>query len=375
MLKCFEVSNFKGFNEKFTMDLSRIKSYEFNENCVSNNIARFVQCYGPNGSGKSNLGISILDLSTHLTDNLVNKIYYLNYLNAENSSPFAQFKYTFQFGERNVVYEYWKTGKSVPTRESLTIDGQLSIYLDRESEEMPIVRLAGAESLVLDDIKGNQISIVKFVARNSILLKNEINETFSKFIDFVEHMLYFRSLSDTGFIGFKPTAESILDHFVNNQMIPELEAFFRKMGVDYELVAIEDPDAEKRSIGVKFGSKVKRLWEVASTGTRALAFLFYWYKQITVQTSPSLIFIDEFDAFYHFKISETISKMLAELKEHQIILTTHNTGLFSNEISRPDCNFILDNNKINPIYLLTSKELRSAHNIEKIYRAGGFDAG
>jgi len=373
MLKRFEVTNFKGFNEKFVLDLSRTKSYEFNNHCVSSDIVRFAQCYGPNGSGKSNLGLAILDIVTHLTDNHVNKRSYSNYLNALSSLPTASFRYVFVFGEGEVIYEYSKSDRSTVVKESLYIDGELYIQLDREVDNAPIVRLLGTESLVLDDIKESKISIVKFVAKNSLLSKNKVNEKFLKFIDFVEHMLYFRSLQDTSFIGFKPVGEEILDFFAKNDLVSDFEKFLRDMGINYELTAIEDTDSEQSTIGVKFGNKVKRLPEIASTGTKALAVFYYWYKRITLEDRPSFIFIDEFDAFYHFKISETISNMLANAGGHQIMLTTHNTGLFSNEISRPDCNFVLADNSINPIYLLTKKELRNAHNIEKIYRAGGFD--
>ena len=48
-------------------------------------------------------------------------------------------------------------------------------------------------------------------------------------------------------------------------------------------------------------------------------------------------------------------------------MTTHNTGVMSNDLLRPDCYFILDKT-IKPITALTGKELRKAHNLEKIYK-------
>ena len=44
----------------------------------------------------------------------------------------------------------------------------------------------------------------------------------------------------------------------------------------------------------------------------------------------------------------------------------------TNDLLRPDCNFILTNGLIKPLSACTDKELRFGHNIEKIYRAGGF---
>jgi AAA15 family ATPase/GTPase len=373
MLKLFEVTNFKGFEDKFTMNLSQTKSYEFNNQCIKSNISRFAQCYGPNASGKSNLGIAILDIVAHLTDLSPNKTHYGNYLNAESPLLAAQFKYIFQFEQTTVTYEYSKTDLLTPIKESLWINDDLVISLDRTSDAPPMVSLAGAESLLLDDIKSNKISIVKFVARNSILAKNKTNDAFSKFLDLVDHMLYFRSLQDTSFIGFKSGTDSILDYVVKNNLLQDFENFLSDLGIKYKLIPIDEPDSEKSSIAVKFKDRTKGFWEIASTGTRALSIFYYWYTKIKNQPHSSLVFIDEFDAFYHFKLSEKITKMLVNLEQHQFILTTHNTGLLSNEIARPDCNFIIDKHSMNPLYALTEKELRSAHNIEKIYRAGGFN--
>ena len=355
------------------MNLSQTKNYEFNNDCVQNGIARFVQCYGPNASGKSNLGIAILDIISHLTDLHVNKSHYTNYLNADSNLSAATFKYVFQFDSATVTYEYSKNDLLTPIKESLSINNELVIYLDRTTNEAPFSTLSGTESLLFDEIKTNKISIIKFIIRNSILVKNDINDVFLKFIDFVEHMLYFRSLQDTSFIGFKSETDSIFNHIIKNDLLHDFENFLKKFNIQYKLVATEDPESEKKNISVKFKEKTKTFWEVASTGTRSLTLFYYWYSQIKTQNNPSFIFIDEFDAFYHFKIAEEITKMLISLAQHQFILTTHNTGQLSNEIARPDCNFIMDKMNMNPLHLLCEKELRSAHNIEKIYRAGGFN--
>ena len=111
---------------------------------------------------------------------------------------------------------------------------------------------------------------------------------------------------------------------------------------------------------------------IESTGTRSLKLLFYW---ITDLKNASLVFIDEFDAFYHFKLAYAICKQLFSLDNCQVFMTSHNTYLMTNDLLRPDCNFILNDNKIKPLNQCTEKELRFGHNIEKIYRAGAFYVG
>lgn len=88
----------------------------------------------------------------------------------------------------------------------------------------------------------------------------------------------------------------------------------------------------------------------------------------------SFVFIDEFDAFYHFELSESVECCLKQIESVQIFTTTHNTDLMSNDLLRPDCYFILNENQIKPISELTEKELRQAHNLQKMYKAGAFNA-
>ena len=59
--------------------------------------------------------------------------------------------------------------------------------------------------------------------------------------------------------------------------------------------------------------------------------------------------------------------------EAQIIFTSHNTDLISNELLRPDCYFELKDNQISSFADRTVKALRQAHNIQKMYKAGAFD--
>ena len=85
----------------------------------------------------------------------------------------------------------------------------------------------------------------------------------------------------------------------------------------------------------------------------------------------SFVFIDEFDAFYHYKLSYEVCKRLFNL-DCQVFMSSHNTYLMTNDLLRPDCNFILVNGRIKSLSVCTDKELRFGHNIEKIYRAGVF---
>ena len=68
-----------------------------------------------------------------------------------------------------------------------------------------------------------------------------------------------------------------------------------------------------------------------------------------------------------------MEKRLRQIRGVQIFTTTHNTDLMSNDLLRPDCYFVLNNNTIKAISELTEKELRQAHNLQKMYKAGAFN--
>ena len=47
--------------------------------------------------------------------------------------------------------------------------------------------------------------------------------------------------------------------------------------------------------------------------------------------------------------------------------------LMNNDLFRPDCLFIMQNKQIKTMPDLTEKELRQAHNLQKMYKAGACD--
>ena len=60
--------------------------------------------------------------------------------------------------------------------------------------------------------------------------------------------------------------------------------------------------------------------------------------------------------------------MIHEFSNMQSVVTTHNVTLLNTQQIRPDCAFILDKEGVINLCNRTEKELREAHNIEKLYR-------
>ena len=367
MLKKFSVENFKGFKDKITLDIGSPSNYGFHPEVIEDCCITKGIIYGINGCGKSNLGLAIFDVITHLTEKQKLLQNYDFYLNMSGRKSFAEFEYTFVFDGHELVYRYSKTDVVVLKEESLSIDGKEVIYYDFLAKD-GFTLLEGSDTLNASIKSDSPISRVKYVSSNSILADNAQNQTFKKFIDFVDRMLLFYSLDNRGYEGFMNGSEGIAEGIVNAGKVKDFQKFLKENDIDYDLYEHE-VDGHK-AIYCHFDNKDADFFKIASTGTRSLALFYYWYIRMG---KASFVFIDEFDAFYHFELSESVQKKVNEILGVQIFTTTHNTDLMSNDLLRPDCYFLLKDNSIMAIPELTEKELRQAHNLQKMYKAGAFN--
>lgn len=367
MLKKFSVENFKGFKDKITLDIGTPSNYSFNSEIIENGCITKGIIYGINSCGKSNLGLAIFDIITHLTEKQKLLGNYDFYLNMSGRKSFAEFEYTFVFDGHEVVYKYSKMDVNSLKNESLSIDGKEVIFFDFLTRD-GFTLLEGSDTLNASIRNESPISRVKYVNSNSILSDNVQNQVFKKFIDFVERMLLFYSLDSRGYEGFMNGSESIAEGIVNSGKVKDFQEFLKENDIDYELYGCEVDG--RKAIYCHFDNKDADFFKIASTGTRSLALFYYWYIRME---KASFVFIDEFDAFYHYELSESVQKRLRRITGVQVFTTTHNTDLMSNDLLRPDCYFLLENNSIKAISELTEKELRQAHNLQKMYKAGAFN--
>lgn len=370
MLAKFEVNNFKNFERKFTFDFTKTKNYEFNSDCVRDGIVNKSLIYGHNGSGKSNLGFAILDIVSHLTDKQSSPQRYKHYLNAFSESDIADFHYEFKFSCGVVTYSYGKKDKETLVYEKLTINSETYAEIDRRESTLATINASGAETLNRD-IGESQISIVSYIKKNTVLEKNVTNDCFFKFIEFVNGMLFFRSLETNDYVGFEQGSKSIAADIVERGNVKDFESFLNEAGVKCTLTTIED--SEKPGLAFVFNKKIIPFYDIASQGTKSLSLFYFWLQRLTGESKVTFLFIDEFDAFYHHSLSDTIIRKLRKINS-QLVITTHNTSIMTNELLRPDCYFLLNSSGIKSLSNSTVKDLREAHNIEKMYKAGAFGA-
>ena len=369
MLRKFKVSNFKSFEKNFEIDLTNVNGYEFNKSSIKNGIVNNAIIYGHNGVGKSNLALAIFDIIEHLTDKQRNETVYKNYLNAYCKSDVATFYYEFLINSKIVKYEYKKFDYKTISFERFVIDDEEFVLFDRNKKSTALIKLKGAEKLKTE-IENSELSILKYIKNNTELEHNDINNTFITFFHFIEQMLYFRSLNDRIFLGFDIGGKFIFEDIIKKKNVKDFELFLNSAGIECQLSVVEE--LGKNSIVFDFNDKKIPFIEVASTGTIALALFYFWFQSIKENETVSFVFIDEFDAFYHHYLSSLIVEKLKETGV-QFILTTHNTSIMTNDLLRPDCYFEMTKKQIRSLSKSTQKELREAHNIEKMYKSGSFN--
>lgn len=349
-------------------NLSNPSNYEFNSFAVKDGVVKNGIVYGPNGAGKSNFGLAIFDIANHLSHKWKKPDYYLNYACAMNYGQPVNFEYTFMFDGHKVFYKYDKISfelKGEIVSELLSIDDNEVLFKDKDT--LFVAHDFGLTEAAIDNLKGsaNNISIVNYLLGSVPLPEGH---ALLKLRDFVENMLFFRGLDNREFIGLKEGGSNIEEYIIRNKLTDDFAAYLRDFS-EQNFTFAESSQGDNMLYCLMGNVKIPFML-VASTGTKNLELQYFWMKEMV---NASFVFIDEFDAFYHHELSYKIAKRLFE-GEHQLFLTTHDTFLFTNDLLRPDCFFILKDNKINAICDMTQKELRFGHNLEKLYRGGTFEA-
>ena len=233
------------------------------------------------------------------------------------------------------------------------------------------LELIDANNLNFDYFNGN-LSVLRYIANNT---SQQDGSLIKQLMDYVNHMLWFRSVHAKEYIGFRTGTENLEDWIISNHAINEFATFLRQMGdinVQLEVSEGNSNGSTNRPILVeKHKTRALRFPSVASSGTQALELLFYWNS---IFSEISFLFIDEFDAYYHQQLALNVMRLLHTYPHLQSICTTHNSSLANNSYTRPDCCFVLENGVLKSFTDLSKRELREGHNLEKLLRSGEFSA-
>lgn len=365
MLKRFSVRGFRTFEKEVTLDLSRTRDYKFNEQDVRNGIVNNGLVIGRNASGKSNLARAISDVSDVFyrmrwgSDVAEDELF----LNADGDSDFASFKYVFQFGEQEVTYQYDRMQDGAFCHETLLLGDDLVFDFDNAVPGLNggDLSLVGAQD-VNWEYNDAYLCLLSYIINTIPADRLGVLGELSRFVGSILVYDLNRSRMDN--------FESSVRRIVQQGKTEEFESFLRRFGVDEHLVESAGADG-RRSIYSKHAQRLIPFADACSSGTRMLLRLFSRY---VLSPQKSLCFFDEFDAYCHFEMAEELMRFFGESTDCQTICSTHNTSLVKNDVMRPDCVFLLSDDKtLASLSDRTSRELRQGHNIEKLYRNGEFN--
>ena len=380
MLKKFTLKNFKNFKDEISIDFENTAGYQFSTDCITDGTISKMLIYGRNATGKTNLGKALIDICTTMfggrryADSGM-------FLNADSIDEAAAFSYEFRFENRELVYRYARFSNQELRDEELIIDRKTIFSCDFENNKFDFENLKyiNAETANIDrylqsvDIGGEEVleepklPFLRWLISNVALSNDSI---LIKLANYARRMLMItagsvmlrfpRSMNDTFY-------ELIEDP----NRLKDLEDFLNEMGIECKLVLQKLPDGQR-----ELYFKHKRLvpfYETASSGTLALVDLYR--RLIPRNWAPSFIYLDEFDAFYHYEMAENVINFFKKrYPKCQIIMTSHNTNLMTNRLMRPDCLFVLSSaGTLTAFCNATERELREGHNLEKMYISGEFD--
>lgn len=378
MLKKFTVTNYKNFRQPLTIDFSRVGGYRFNTDCISNGVITKFLIYGRNATGKTNLGMAIMDIKNILFD--VKSIDYDVFYNADSDEKTVEFAYEFEFDGDLLQYSY-------------SLDENRTLYTEKlflnNHKIFDIDFLTGTYDVNLQEIHAETVVIDRYRTTVEELGKQGIGEKHPPFLRWLLFNTVFGSASPLMKLNsyvrgmrmksIRFTVQNIpeqsnnrfYERLAENGNLKSFQSFLNAMGIECELIMERLPDGRnelyfKHNVLVPF---VKN----ASSGT--IALMNFYISFILPAAEASFFYLDEFDAFYHYEMSDHV---IQYMKQHypkcQLIMTTHNTNLMSNRLMRPDCLLILSRNgSLTALCDATERELREGHNLEKMYISGEFE--
>ena len=384
MLKRFVVKNYKNFRDEIILDFGNTAGYQFNQDCVFGNLISKAIIYGRNATGKSNLGNAILDIAYTLRGIPRFKSERV-FINADSSEDYATFSYLFIFNGEELNYEYKRKSEDELIAEKLLIKKQTIFSCDflKGNYSFEGLKQIGASTINTrlysdslnqegpDETQEKRMPFLRWLISNAAFANNSL---LIKLFNYVSKMYLINNDTDS-LLSAKRNMHDFAEYLKKTDRLEDFERFLNAMGVECSLVLKELPDGQNM-LYFKHNNMIP-FAETASSGTLTATLLYrrLFLGAFGSSSKPSFLYMDEFDAFYHYEMSRDV---IEYLKKHypntQIVFTTHNTSLMSNRIMRPDCLFILSTKgNLTPLHYATERELREGNNLAKMYMSGEFE--
>ena len=376
MLKKFTVKNYKNFEKEVCLDFEKTAGYQFSTDCITDGLISKMLIYGKNATGKTNLGSAVMDIRAMLSDAIPGAETEA-FLNADSEEDAATFSYIFDFDGQEMVYRYAKFSDYRLKWEKLEINATLIFECNFSERKLVFPHLEAVEAetanveryvRVLEAGEGEQLLLpfLRWLISNMALPDDSL---LVKLLNYVRSM----TMVTTGnaLMRVRFAASTFFKRLEQENKLEELEDFFNAMGINCRQILKKLPDGQ---IELYFShKKLVPFLKNASSGT--LALLDIYRKIVVAIEKASFVYLDEFDAFYHYEMAENLVRFFKrKFPGSQIIMTSHNTNLMNNRLMRPDCLLILSGEgTLTALCDATERELREGHNLEKMYVSGEFE--
>ena len=383
MLKRFEVKNYRNFRDGVVLDFGNTAGYQFNLDCVYGNLISKAIIYGRNATGKSNLGNAILDIAYTLRGipRFDNESIFIN---ADSSEDFATFSYLFMFCSDEINYEYKRKSENELIAERLVINNRTIFDCDfsKGSFNFEGLKLIGASTINTklysdslnqepEDTQERRMPFLRWLISNAAFDNNSL---LIKLFNYVSKM-YLINNDTASLLSARRNMANFAEYLKKTDRLVDFERFLNAMGVECSLEMKKLPDGQNM-LYFRHNNLIP-FADTASSGTLTATLLYrrLFLGAFGSSSKPSFLYMDEFDAFYHYEMSrDVISYLKKYYPNTQIVFTTHNTVLMNNRIMRPDCLFILSKTGVlTPLQNATDRELREGNNLAKMYISGEFE--
>lgn len=381
MLKRFTLKNYRNFKDTVSINFEDIAGYQFSTDCIEDGVIRKMLIYGRNATGKTNLGEAFMDIYFIMFGRPKNVDIGV-FLHADSAEETAEFSYVFQFNDKELLYHYARFSDYSLQSEKLEINGNIIFacdhtdkkynfenlyYIDAETAntERYLQSLDAGEDA--EETAEPKLPFLRWLISN-VALKSD--SALRLLENYVNRMTVITAGNSIG-LRVKVIKDQFYQVLEKQDKLQDLEDFLNAMGVECKLALKKLPDGQSELYFAH--KKLVPFYENASSGTLALVHL---YRRIVSKAwKPSFVYLDEFDAFYHYEMAENVIKFFKKkYPKCQMIMTSHNTNLMTNRLMRPDCLFILSRaGTLTALCNATPRELREGHNLEKMYISGEFE--
>lgn len=154
--------------------------------------------------------------------------------------------------------------------EELIVEDKLLLAYNYQNGEFEN-NIKEASTIDLNKRTHLDMSVLKFIYNNTIYWPSD-NPVYLM-MNFVNNMLWFRSLKGNEFMGAINTGEDLNDFIIKNNYLEKFNIFLTECGQNYNLCEMVGP-LGKKVVGVKFKNGQARFDIVASSVTIMLCKLF-----------------------------------------------------------------------------------------------------